>query len=388
MPFTAWPATSKRTEPYVPAEGPEPGVGPLAGPRWLYVWNRGLLDECACWRGAVRKQGNGWVTATEGSCTSPGKHPWIKRQGGDLVGFEHGAASALDYAEVFARFGPPGGARQLAVVLDDVLVIDLDSPRALRDFARCRESFKAAKDRLLGVSTSPRGFHVWLDCPGWNQRGLNRWMAQWLINWHGTDEKVAGQRGFCYDVRTGFNRYVVWPGQHPARRWINPGEFWERLSVQLGEYTDPRDGKKKLAIPAHRLAPTERKAPWQVDLLTDETVAKIVYEDAAGEVPDISDLWLTEDGSVADAEKTWAELESWCARLLKMEPGSGRNNALNALGFFAGTRCIAAGHSPESVEAKIIETGTKAGTHGIRATTASGLRAGLALVAKARQAVA
>ena len=366
----AWPTVTERSEPHPVEVGPEPGVGPLSGPRWLYVWNRGLLGECACWRGTTRRQGDGWATVTEGSCTSPGKHPWIKRDGEELGGFEHGAASALDYDEVIEKYGEPGGARQLAVVLDDVLVVDLDSERALRDFARCART--VAKEKVLGVSTSPRGYHVWLDCPGWNQRGLNRWMAQWLINWHGTDEKVAGQRGFCFDVRTGFNRYVVWPGQHADRRWLSWADFTEVILGQL------------YGMPAWRMAPTNVKAPWQVDLTTDLASAEIVFADAAGEMPEMTDLWMTETGMVADLEKTWAELESWCDRLLKMPSGSGRNNALNALGFIAGSRCIAAGHSMESVEEKIVATGYAAGTHGIKATTQSGLRAGLALVTKAK----
>lgn len=360
---------TERGQQYTEETGPEPGEGPLAGPRWLYVWNRDTLGECCCWRGAQRREDSGRAIGQTGSCTSAGKHPWVTRANDELSGFAHGAADALEYPELIKRFGPPGGARQLAVVLNDLIVCDLDNPRALRDFART--IFTVPRNRVLAVSTSPRGYHVWLDCPGWNQRALNIEMAQWLYSWHSTDEGIAGRRGFCFDVRTGFNRYVVWPGQHPARRWISPAEFGEVVRQAL------------IGMPAWRMVPSnpDRPGPWQIDA-TDPTTAERIFTHTQKDLPDISDLWRSESGMASDMERTWEELERACDRLLKMEPGSGRNNALNQVAYFSGVRAIVAGHPDQDVADKLITVAEQAGTHGVKATTASGLRAGMSLVAR------
>lgn len=369
-----WPALTERGQQYEIEAGPQPGEGPLSGPRWLYVWNRDALGECCCWKGSRRLQddGAGWATGQAGNCQRPGKHPWVTKVDGEAVGFAHGAADALEYEQLIERFGTPGGARQLGVVLDDVLVVDLDSPRALRDFARM--SFTVPKDKILGVSTSPRGYHVWLDVPGWNQRALNLWMTQWLAGsggWSGTDEAEAGRRGFLVDVRTGTNRYVVWPGQHPDRRWISRAEFGQVLAYTL------------VGMPAWRMvADSDRQAPWAVDTGSDTMAAWIEREGGGAGELDLSGL--TFDGSQSELEGAWAELERWIERLETAEAGSGRNNLLNQIAYHSGGRAVAAGHSPEDVEKRLIAAGHAAGTHGVSATVRSGLYAGIRKIQSAR----
>lgn len=350
--------------PVVPQE-----QGALAGPRWFLVWNRDSLGECCCWRGTLRA---GEGVATRGSCQRPGKHPWVTRVDGELYGFVHGAADALDWWELADRYGPPGGARQLAVVLDDLVVIDIDGERALRDFARL--SFTVPKEKILGVSTSPRGFHVWLDVPGWDQKALNLWMSQWLAKfggWHGTDEKQAGRRGFLVDVRTGANRYAVWPSGDGSggggRRWLARAEFGRVLQRQL------------VGMPAWRMVSAGAgqlggQAPWVVDTREPGLAGWIQAHGGGGEI-DMTG-WAF-DGSDSEMEAAWAEMERWLARLEGMGAGQGRNNALNKIAYFSGAKCVMAGHSAETVRARLVEVGETVGTHGVAATVGSGLRSGL-----------
>jgi len=363
----AWPAVTERAEPHPVEVGPEPGVGPLSGPRWLLVWNRDFLGECCCPRGTVRRQDGSAATGWAGNCQRPGKHPWVTKVDGAVQGFEHGAADALHYDEVLAQYGLTGS-RQLAVVLDDVLVVDLDSPRALRDFARL--SFTVPKSKVLGVSTSPRGYHVWLDAPGWNQKALNDAMAAWLGpagGWSGTDEAVAGMRGFLLDVRTGSNRYVVWPGQHPARRWMSFADFTEVIRGQL------------YGMPAWRMGPADGKAPWSVD--TAEPWIRDWIDSRTGGV-EIEMGPLNFDGSDAELEWTWAELERWIGRLEQMGAKTGRNNMLNAVAYHAGSKAVMAGHGYSEVRERLVAAGAAVGTHGIGATVDSGLSSGIATLKK------
>ncbi|HEX8321572.1 bifunctional DNA primase/polymerase [Longimicrobium sp.] len=369
-----WPARSVRRLEQVIEPGPVPGDGALAGERWMLVWNRDSLGECCCWRGTVRSVES--PVASVGSCQRPGKHPWTVRVDGEQYGFVHGAADALEYVELLDRFGPPGGARQLGVVLDDLLLIDIDGPRALRDFARM--SFTVPKDKIIGVSTSPRGYHVWLDVPGWSQKAVNEWMASWLGplgGWDGTDEKKAGRRGFLVDVRTGSNRYAVWPGSAAERRWISRREFGAVLARAL------------VGMPPWRMVPAGDKkdggnAPWSVDM-GDQWLQGWISERSGG--GEISLEGLTFSGEDAELEMTWAELERWLARLERMGAGQGRNNALNQAAYFSGSRCIAAGWPVDTVRARIIEVGEAVGTHGVRATVESGLGSGLAALRKQTQ---
>jgi hypothetical protein len=275
----------------------------------------------------------------------------------------------MEHGALLERYGRrPGGARQLAVVLDDLLVVDLDGPRALRDFARL--AWTVPREKILGVSETPRGYHVWLDVPGWNQKALNRWMAEWLGSWgwHGTSVDGLGRRGLLVDVRTGSNRYVVWPGSSALgdRRWVDLGEFARLI------------GRLRADVLPDWLVPGEAsgKAPWVVDTVGDPWLAGWIAENQGGS-GDISLEGLTFTGEDSELELTWAELERWLERLRGRAPGTGRNNLLNQVAYYSGTRCIAAGHSVESVRKKIIEVGESVGTHGVRATVDSGLNAGM-----------
>lgn len=363
-----WPARTVRSDARIVEQGPIPGDGALGGERWFMVWNRDQLGECCCWRGTVRP-GDG--TGMRGSCQRPGKHPWVTRADGELYGFPHGAADALGYLDVVDRFGPPGGARQLAVVLEGLLVVDLDGPRAVRDFARLAGTVPAG--RLLGVSTTPRGYHVWLDCPGWDQKSLNTWMAQWLGplgGWDPTSEAKAGRRGFLIDVRTGVNRYVVWPGEHPDRRWIGAGEFWAQVVAPV----------RAALLPGRLVGAADgTRAPWAVDTAEAGLAAWIEGNRGGAEI-DVAGFSF--DGSDAEQESSWAELERWLARLEQMGPGQGRNNALNQVAYYSGAKAVLAGHSLEAVRARIIEVGESVGTHGVAATVGSGLSSGLATLKK------
>lgn len=368
-----WPALSVRQSAQPQVSGPAEGAGPLAGPRWFMVWNRDGLGECCCWRGTVRRQEGGAAYAAAGNCQRPGKHPWVVRAEGEPIGFVHGAADALEYGELIETYGETGGARQLAVVLDDLLVVDLDTPRAVRDFARMRLTIPAQK--ILGISSSPRGFHVWLDCPGWNQKALNRAMADWLgkqgFAWSGTDAGVAGMRGLLVDVRTGSNRYMVWPGAQEDRRWLDKSEFWNRLTYEL------------VGMPAWRMVGDSAGAPWSVDT-SDAWVAGWIAEQGGGTDIDLSGLEF--DGSDTELEFTWSELERWIRRLEGMAPGEGRNSMLNIIAYHSGARCVAAGHPEDVVRARLVEAGEGAGTHGVVATVNSGLTAGLRALWTARTA--
>jgi hypothetical protein len=371
-----WPGRSVRTRAEIDQtlaheSGPVPGQGALGGERWFLVWNRDGLGECCCWRGTVRADG----VAGVGSCQRPGKHPWVVRVDGELYGFVHGAADALEWEELQDTYGPSGGARQLAVTLDGLIVVDIDGPRALRDFARMAHT--VPKGKILGVSTSPRGYHVWLDCPGWNQKALNQWMSQWLSGvgfaWSGTDVKAAGRRGLMVDVRTGVNRYAVWPGSSAQRRWLKLGEFGREIGRQL------------TGVLPGWIVPQAAgdQAPWAVDT-GDAWLAGWIAERHSGAEIDVEGYSF--QGVEAEMDSAWAEMERGLQRLERMGPGQGRNNALNRAAYYGGAKAVMAGHPLEVVRARLIEVGEQVGTHGVAATVASGLRSGLDTLKKQTQA--
>jgi hypothetical protein len=352
--------------------GPEPGAGVLGGQRWFYVWNRDPFGECCCWRGTVRAEGVG----SRGSCARPGKHPWVVRTDGELAGFVHGAADAVEWEELADRYGPVGGARQVAVVLDGLLLVDLDGERPVRDFARLAGSVPG--ERILGVSATPRGFHVWLDAPGWDQRALNRWMGQWLGSWHGTEERRAGRRGFLLDVRTGPGRYAIWPGAEGwgPRRWVDPADFGQVL------------GRLRAGMPGWRLLPGKvaGKAPWAVDT-AGEQMAGWIRDNGGSSGCEIDTSGYGFTGEQSEMDAAWAELDRGIARLAGMQAGQGRNNRLNAVAYYSGAKAVLAGHSLETVRARLVEAGEDVGTHGVRATVDSGLSAGLAVLVKQQKQV-
>jgi hypothetical protein len=65
-----------------------------------------------------------------------------------------------------------------------------------------------------------------------------------------------------------------------------------------------------------------------------------------------------------------------------MPEGSGRNNRLNQIAYYSGAKCVMAGHSLETVRARLCQVGEEVGTHGVAATVASGLSSGLATLKK------
>lgn len=343
------------------------GITPLAvdphhtSLKWLLLWSLTPAGECACPEGTYRRSERGHAVGGPRSCGSaPGKHPWTP-------GFPRGAADAASREEVISRHGEPGMARRWGVTLQDVLLLDIDSPRAMRSF--CRLAHTLPSDKLLGLAATPRGWHVYLDCPGWTQRAVNTWMRAWLQDWHGTDEAKIGWQGYLLDVRTGAHRYAVWPGEcptDPARRWASAAEFKDAMV-----WTRWRLREDLLASP--------EGAPWNTEM-TPEVKAKIkALEDTA--VPAVRGRPVS-SGPIGKSS-TMADLERWCAKLAGMERDSGRNNMLNQIAFYQGAAAIRAGHDPVSVQRMLLEAARACGCPGAEATLASGLRSGAGQFAKA-----
>jgi hypothetical protein len=96
---------------------------------------------------------------------------------------------------------------------------------------------------------------------------------------------------------------------------------------------------------------------------------------------------LNFDGSDQELEFTWAELERWIDRLETMGAKTGRNNTLNAVAYYAGSKAVMAGHGYQEVRERLIAAGTAVGTHGIAATVDSGLSSGIATLKKQQAGV-
>lgn len=331
------------------------------------LWSVSPTGECCCPRGSSRRQERGFYalgTTTHCGGSGPGKHPWSDGQ----RGYVHGALDADESPEAaIAKWGPLGGARRWAVTLGNVMVIDLDGPQAVLSFARlCHH---VPDDKILGVAKTPRGWHVYLDCPGWNQRALNQKMKAWLGDWHGTDRTKISRSGLLLDIRTGPTRYVVWPedsGQ-PQRRWARADEIRTALIWR-------RHGMRPSLI-----VPDGSKAPWNLPV-TPELTAEIEQAATYAPRPD----GITETGHVRGG-MTYAtqELTRWCGKLAQMPPDSGRNSMLNKIAYFAGTRAIKAGMSREEVVGKLRRAALRSGLSSgeIDVTINSGLSSGLAAVA-------
>lgn len=279
----------------------------------------------------------------------------------------HGALDADESQDAaLAKWGPLGGNRRWAVTLADVMVIDLDGPQALLSFTRLCQH--VPDDKILGVAKTPRGWHVYLDCPGWNQRALNQHMKAWLGDWHGTDRTKISRGGLLLDIRTGPTRYVVWPDDSgdPRRRWARADEIRSVLAWQ--QY-----GMR----PSLRVA-DGAKAPWNLPV-TPELTARIKQAGQYVPRPD----GVTDTGHVRGG-MTYAtkELTRWCGKLAQMSPDSGRNSMLNKISFFAGTRAIKAGMSREEVVSHLQRAARRSGLRDaeIDVTINSGLTSGLAAV--------
>jgi hypothetical protein len=312
--------------------GLTPGAGPVAGPRYLLLWNIDPLGECCCRKGTVRSREDVAV-AGPGSCERRGKHPWTMRLDGQLVGFRQGVSDAVVFEDLERVYGYRGpGARRMGMSLRDVLVFDIDNQRALWDFVRLTWSF--GMDRILGVATSPRGWHVYLALDGgWNQRALNLKMAGWLADqgrWSSGDVSKVGFRGFCVDVRTGENRFVVWPDGR-ERKWVGLDVFGAMV------------GRMRRELPSWRRVADADGAPWNLKI-GPELGSWLAEQANYGQV-DVSFL-----GEVTDAEFLMLDLEEASDRLAELSEGS-RNNRLNSLAFHLGSKVVWAGASVEDVKA-------------------------------------
>jgi hypothetical protein len=210
-----WPARSVRRQAQdVDVEtGPLPGVGVLGGERWLLVWGRDPLGECCCWRGTVRT-GQG---ARAGNCTNPGKHPWVTRVDGQLYGFEHGAADALDWVDLADRYGPPGGRGSWPWCWTGSSWWTWTASARCGTSPGCRTPCPGRRSwgspARRGASTS--GWTPGLEPEGAEPVDGPVAGALGRLVTARTSAKRAGA-GFLLDVRTGANRYVVWPGQDAA----------------------------------------------------------------------------------------------------------------------------------------------------------------------------
>ncbi len=328
---------------------------------WLMLWSLSPTGECCCAQGSSQRMTRGSFAVGSGlDCgNGAGKHPWWVERRGEIFGYRHGSRDA-DPSQAVAelKWGRCGGARRWGVTLKDTVVIDLDSPESLQAYYRIAKHIPVEK--IMGVARTLRGWHVYLDCPGWSQRALNSCMSQWLKDWHGTDKTKITRRGLLMDVRTGENRYVVWP--EVDRRWATLGEFRDEV-VGL-----------TVGMPRDRMIASGDRAPWNLEM-TPALTAKIAkFEEQAGAVT----IVRSDDGSIS-RKHAHSELERWCGYLVAMPPNSGRNNKLNQIAFYAGARAIKSGMDAQSVRDRLVRAASRAGLEAneTEATITSGLSAGL-----------
>jgi len=391
----------------IPADDPR-----LAGRRWLAVWQLDVLGECCCREGSRRGGGGadvlsgGGAWGEPGRCRTPGKHPWWVRVNGEDAGFRHGASDAVELAELGAL---PGGwgSRRAGVCLADVVVVDIDSPRAMRAWIRVLDTVPVGM--IMGIARTPRGWHVWLSMPGWTQGALNRAMSLWLGDWHGTDPGKVGVRGYLLDVRTGPGRYVVWPGAEfggpqADRSWALPGEYeaamaWTRRGMRSAMRPVHDPGllldHHEVYGPGYGPGSIRAVAPWLQARVAAEVGPEAVdelarwlesYRDGGGYTSDDVRIWA--DGLVGDIGAVQGaavgQLEAWCDRLAGMGPESGRNNLLNAIGFGPGARAVVSGAlDVESVRDRMTRAAAACGCPGAAATIRSGLESGIRLLSAA-----
>lgn len=328
----------------------------LSDARWFYVWGVGLHGECLCPRASTHlTDEHGGTFSRFSDCSSaPGKHPWYTRRNDEDYGFRHGVLDALPYQELLTKYGPAGGSRRLALSLKDIVMIDIDSSQALQSFYRIRKHVPSSK--MLGLAKTPRGYHIYLDVPGWSQKALTLYMRRWMGPnlWHPVSIQKISRRGLVLDVRTGANRYTVWP-ESMDRHWVSAVEFRSALEFA---------GNK---MPASRMVEDGSLAPWNLEL-TPELLSSIarVGEDPVPQV--------RVRGGLAE---TWNELDRWCKVLEGKEPESGRNNMLNQVAYYQGADAVAAGHDYDLVRERLTSAAAASNTPGASATITSGMTAGL-----------
>lgn len=283
-------------------------------------------------------------------------------------GYVHGVENAdVAQAAAISKWGPISGSRRWGVTLSDTIVIDVDSPVA--ELAFTRLSMHLPLEKILGVARTPRGWHIYVDAPGWNQRALNVYMKRWLGDWHGTDASKITRRGLLLDVRTGANRYVVWPEQsgEANRRWASAGEVRDMVSY------------RRYRMQPGRLIADGSAAPWNLT----------VSGDLAAEVDRIGSYTPRPDGVTASGKVQGGmdyavkELTRWCGNLAAMSPDSGRNNMLNKIAYYAGSRAVAAGVPEVKVRAALTKAALASGMHEaeVNGTINSGLASGMSAVA-------
>lgn len=332
---------------------------------WLMLWSISPTGECCCPKGSRHRapgdKAIGWTT----DCSqSPGKHPWSVWRDSVQVGYVHGSKDAdKSQAAAIEKYGPLGGLRRWGITLKDIVLVDLDNERAIRDFRRIIMHIPASK--FLGIARTPRGWHVYLDCPGFTQRSLNLFLRRWLDDWDGTDEAKVSRRGYLLDFRTGENRYAVWPAGD--RYWASPRELFTDMARVAGQ------------IPAHRLKVDGSAAPWNL-VRTPELEKEIeAVNAAASRITVVKNA----DGSIHQGHAV-SELSRWCRQLAAMGPDSGRNSMLNKIAFFAGSRAIRAGIPEQTVRDRLEQAAIRCGMQPseIEPTINSGLRSGTAKLAQ------
>lgn len=246
------------------------------------------------------------------------------------------------------------------MTLQDVVMLDIDSPAALRAFYRIRKH--VSPDKVIGIAQTPRGYHLYLSCPGWTQKAVTLAMQQWLGKgmWDGQDAAKVSVRGMVLDVRTGGKRYTVWPGEGSRdRKWITRQQFLYALN-NVGR-----------GMPTSFMQQNGDLAPWNLEMNDDlrEAIAR------AGQ-DTIPRPTLRLDGSEADRSLAWSELERWARMIEKMDPESGRNNKLNQTAYYAGADAIKAGFSEDAVRERLLTAAQISNTPGAEATITSGLTSG------------
>lgn len=344
----------------------EPDDPRLSQSRFFYLWNLDpAFGTCLCLRGSWHAAGaHGESFAGPGRCGNPGKHPWHISREGAVRGFRHGVRDALPYAQLLEQHGAPGAQRRLAASLSGVMMIDIDSERALQSFYRI-SAHVPKDDRLLGVAKTPRGWHVLLACdPAWTQRAVTQQMRSWISDYQPVDASKLSLQGYLLDIRTGDGRYNVWPsgGQHSGRRWASGAEFRAALAFA------------GLGMPTWWMQQDGTQAPWNLEMTPDlrDQISRSGADTSAR-----SGTALTFDGSEEDRVLAWVELNRWSKLIGNMTPDSGRNNTLNQTAYFAGADAVAAGHAAATVRAHLLEAARRSHTPGANATIASGLTSGL-----------
>lgn len=305
--------------------------------KFFGVWGLNVLGECNCPRGFWRQESRGAMIAGRGPCERPGKHPMVvKLEDGTLFGFPHGSKDAVGWdewvEELAGSVGALGG-HAAAVIPGSMWVLDVDNNKGWRGLVRLFKAGCLDFDRVVAVTQTPRGWHVWItaDHPGWRtktaQKALNAVLSR--INAPlGLEAKSAGS-------------YVLLPpgdDEFGSRRWMDVMGLAHRVSWHSRvHYTKHSVWKPPPSEEVPRLA---AEVP--------PIAASEPAEDFAGEP--------TEEGMTV----AWINLTVWCEQLAWV-PEGGRNDALNRLAFLNGRPAVRAGHPVEEVRQVLYEAARRAG---------------------------